>query len=61
MTLLYVQFADESEEVIISYFGSPNDPDVWPNQGTVDTSDPRWAVYWNGLPILLQRMLPAPD
>ena len=60
MTLLYVQFADDTEEVIISYFGSPNDPEVWPNQGTVEQSDPRWKTYWDAQPILIQRMLPLP-
>jgi len=60
MTLLYVQFTDDTEEMIISYFGSPNDPAVWPNQGTVEQSDPRWSVYFNEQPIILQRLLPPP-
>lgn len=61
MTLLYVQFADETEEVIISYFGGPQPVEDWPNQGTVDTSDPRWKTYYSTLPQQLQQVLPAGD
>jgi len=59
MTLLYVQFADDSDEVIISYFGGPQ-PDNWTNQGTVDSSDPRWSTYFYTQPLFFQQMLPQP-
>jgi len=60
MTLIYVQFSDHSEAAIISYFGSPQPVEYWPNQSTVTASDPRWLAYYDAQPLLLQRMLPAP-
>jgi hypothetical protein len=59
--MINVQFTDASAQIIQAYLASPQDPDLWPNQGTVSTSDPRWktfydAVYpfgppmWGGMP-----------
>lgn len=54
MTLQYVQFSDETHTKIISWFASgDNDPEVWPNQGTVEEDDPRWLDYINPPPDLL--------
>jgi hypothetical protein len=36
---VYVQFSDENKTEVISYFGSPQDPDVWIDQGAVDEND----------------------
>ncbi|WP_233432828.1 hypothetical protein [Rahnella victoriana] len=60
MTLLYVQFSDEKEEVIIAYFAGPQPVEYWPNQGTVDISDPRWSTYFYEQAPFLQTMLPKP-
>ncbi|MDR8787704.1 hypothetical protein FEP82_05696 [Burkholderia multivorans] len=46
-TVLNVQFVDSSESSISTYFGSPQDPSVYPNLGTVDTGDPRWEEFYN--------------
>jgi hypothetical protein len=44
MTAIHVQFADLTEQTIISYFAGPQDPDVWPNQGEIEDSDPRYLA-----------------
>lgn len=59
--ILNVQFADDTEEVIIAYFGSPQDPNFYANLGEVDSSDPRWHAYVDSLPEWIKPMLPAPD
>lgn len=61
MTMLYVQFEDTTEQKIISFFGAPQDPEVWPNQGTVDTSDPRWHAFYDAYPDVLKIYIPVPD
>ncbi len=60
MTTLNVQFSDASEEIIVSYFGSPQDPAVYQNLGTVDTSDPRWKTYFDAQADWVKPYLPAP-
>ncbi|WP_404273715.1 hypothetical protein [Yersinia intermedia] len=50
MTTIYVQFSDATKTVIVSLFGNPQDPEHYPYQGTVEDSDPRYAVFWNALP-----------
>lgn len=61
MAIVHVQFADETETTIVSYFGSPQDPAIYPNYADIDTSDPRWHAYYNSLPDWLQPWLPTPD
>jgi hypothetical protein len=41
-----VQFADSSNEVVVMYFASPQDPAYWSNLGVVSTSDPRWKAFY---------------
>lgn len=61
MTTLNVQFTDSSESIIQSYFGNPQDETVYPNQGTVLSSDARWKAFVASMPALVQSELPAPD
>lgn len=61
MTTLNVQFQDSSNEVITSYFANPQDVSVFPNQGTVDTSDARYATFFEQLPPAMRAGLPAPE
>ncbi len=42
---IYVSFSDATEDKIVASFSCPQDPDVWPNQGTVDSADERWTSY----------------
>lgn len=46
MTTIYVQFSDSTEEIVIAYFASPQSESEYPNLGTVDSSDKRWAVFY---------------
>ena len=47
MTTLYVQFSDSTQTAIIATFSSPQDPTVYPNQGTLDSEDPIYLEYIN--------------
>lgn len=60
MTTLNVQFADNAEAIIISYFGAPQNSSVYENVGTVDTSDAKWKTYFESQPVWAQPYLPAP-
>lgn len=59
--MLNVQFSDNAEETIIGYFASPQDPTVWPNMGTVETTDARWKTYYDAQSDISKMYLPAPD
>jgi hypothetical protein len=59
--IINVIFIDETETVVRGYFGSPQDAAAWPNQGQIETSDQRWATYYNGLPEGMRDGLPKPD
>ncbi|WP_042298947.1 hypothetical protein [Paraburkholderia kururiensis] len=59
--MLNVQFSDSTEETIIGYFASPQDPAVWPNMGTVEVTDARWKTYYDAQPATSQQYLPAPQ
>lgn len=61
MTTVNVQFSDSSESTIISYFSSPQDPEVWPNTGTVETTDARWKTYYEAQSPNIQPYLPSPS
>lgn len=63
MTMINVQFADSTDAVVIAYLAAPVPEaleEYWPNTGTLDTSDQRWATYYNMQPALIQAALPAP-
>lgn len=59
MNMLNVQFTDSTSQVIASYFGSPQDPAVFPNQGVISSTDPRWATFRNSFPAVMLATLPA--
>ncbi|SDR37747.1 hypothetical protein SAMN05443245_5261 [Paraburkholderia fungorum] len=56
--MIYVQFADSTDAVIIAYFSNAQDASAFPNQGTVAASDARWKTFYSASP--LQSYLPAP-
>lgn len=47
MTTIYVQFEDATETKVISVFGVPQDVTVWPNQGAIEDTDPRYQDFVN--------------
>ncbi len=61
METIYVQFSDSSENVIIALFGSPQSIEYYPYQGEVNESDPRYAIFWNSIPVEYQVMWPTPS
>jgi hypothetical protein len=58
MTTINVQFADSTEQVIVSYFAGPQSAASFSNLGTVDTSDARYSTYFNSLNPMAQAWLP---
>ncbi len=60
MKTLNVQFTDSTEATIKSYFASAQDPDLWPNFGTVASSDARWSTFYGEQPVYVQIGLPSP-
>lgn len=47
----HVQFKDARREVIVASFSCEQDPDVFPNQGTVNNDDPRYLAFADTLPM----------
>jgi len=58
--MVNVQFLDASQQVVISYFADAQDPAVYPNQGSIDQTDARYAAFFNSLPAFAQADLPVP-
>lgn len=61
MTTIYVQFSDDTATTIISCFSCPQDPEVWPNQGAVESNDSRWKTYYDAQSSFIQGFLPTSD
>lgn len=60
MATIYVQFSDSTDAEIMSYFSTPQDPTVWPNQGAIDVTDARYAAFFATLPAEARQYLPVP-
>jgi hypothetical protein len=58
--MLNVQFFDSTETTIVSSFAVPQDASTYPNQGQVETSDPRWKAFFDLMNPAVQKYLPAP-
>ncbi|MCW3538356.1 hypothetical protein [Burkholderia cenocepacia] len=56
--MLLVQFSDSTEKTIIAFLPGPQDPDAYPNQGEVNSTDPRWKAFCDNLPIDVQPFMP---
>lgn len=61
MSPVYIQFSDSTDATIVSYFGSPQDPEIYPNYAQIDTSDVRWKAYYDAQTAALQAYLPSPN
>ncbi|TFH81815.1 hypothetical protein [Pseudomonas kribbensis] len=57
---IYVNFPDPEKTIIDAFFSSEPDPNYWPNAGTVESDDPRWAVFYYAQPEFIQGFLPTP-
>lgn len=49
---VHVQFSDSDQTKIVSVFGCPQDPDVYPNQASIDFDDPRYRAFLNPPPLV---------
>ncbi len=58
--MLNVQFTDETESKIQSWYLSPQDADAIPNLGTVEADDPRWKAFYESVPEYMRQCFPAP-
>lgn len=61
MEEINVAFSDSTEQAIVSYFASPQDPELHQNLGVVAASDERWKTFYESLPALTNASLPVPD
>jgi hypothetical protein len=50
MTIEYVQFTDATQATVCSVFLCPQDPVAHPNQGEIDSQDPRVLAFLNPPP-----------
>lgn len=60
---LHVQFEDASQQVIVSWFGAPQDP-TWYEPGTLGTvlpNDLRWKVFYEEFPEWMRGGMPLPE
>lgn len=49
MAQKFVQFSDETEAVIVSVFGAPQDDSIYPHQGKVDETDERYTRFMDSI------------
>jgi len=59
METVFVQL-DPTLTVIIGYMGSPQDPEVFPNQMEMTVDDPRYIAWYDSQPFYIQWSLPTP-
>lgn len=57
--LINVLFADNTQKVVQGYFGAPQDPAIWPNQGQIEISDPRYLQFINPAQTLAENAVAA--
>lgn len=60
MDILYVQFFDETETVIVSWFCYQQSPEYYSFLGEVYADDIRYITYFESLPEWLRPLLPHP-
>ncbi|HIE4193436.1 MULTISPECIES: hypothetical protein [Burkholderia] len=60
MATIYVQFTDSAETDVSSVFPCPQDEDLYPNQGEMETSDARYKAFFESLPAVSQTYIPRP-
>lgn len=58
--IVYVLFYDETHTVIQGSFGGPQDPEMYPNYGTMMTDDAKWHTFYYSVPEWMQFYLPTP-
>jgi hypothetical protein len=59
--IINVSFSDATKQTVNMYFGCPQDETVYPYQGQIETSDPRWKAFYDSIIESLRSGLPEPD
>jgi hypothetical protein len=59
MATINVQFSDATQSSVSAYFGCAPAAAAYENLGTLDSSDSRWAKFYNSMPKIIQECLPA--
>ena len=59
--VLYVQFSDETETTIITWFSSPQSSEWFDFLGEVEPSDPRYITFYDSLPSYASEGMPPPE
>ncbi|WP_145547739.1 hypothetical protein [Yersinia massiliensis] len=60
MDILYVQFSDETETVIVSWFCCEQSPEYYSYLGEVYADDQRYILFFDNLPDSVKPFLPQP-
>lgn len=58
--MINVQFSDDSNTRVVSYFGSRQDPDFYENIGEIEASNLRWLAYYESINKWDRTALPVP-
>lgn len=61
MSNIHAQFTGADLKVMQGWFGSPQDPDIWPNQADIETTDSRYNDWYFSQPEGLRWMSPDPE
>ncbi|WP_145521170.1 hypothetical protein [Yersinia mollaretii] len=56
---MLVQFSNVKKTEIIAYLAGPQDPEGFPNQGEIETDDPKWAIFYDKVHMWMDN-LPKP-
>nr|DAG76231.1 MAG TPA: hypothetical protein [Caudoviricetes sp.] len=59
--MIQVQFSDSTQKTIVSYLSGAQDLGVYPNQGSVELTDSRYAAFYSSLPSVCTAVMPAPQ
>jgi hypothetical protein len=54
-----VAFSDSKETTVVAWMLTPQPESTFPNQGEIQTSDSRYATFFNANP-MAQQMMPTP-
>jgi hypothetical protein len=60
-TQIYAQFSDGTQATIVAVFCCAQDSTVFPNQATIDDSDPRYASFFAMAESSFKSGLPNPS
>lgn len=62
LSTIHANFAedDAQQSTIIGIWGSPQDPEVWKNQGAMPSDDARYVQYFNAQPKLIREFMIKP-